>query len=624
MNFIKYCVFIILSIVSLANHANAQPTDTLELSGFIDGIMSSYMADKNIAGGAVAIVKNGNPFFLQGYGFADTEQQVSVDPEKTLFRIGSISKLFTWISVMQLVEKGMLDLDKDINHYLKKVRVPEKFEKPITLRHLMTHTPGFEDRLINLFAKGKEGIIPLADILVNEMPERIWPPGEVTSYSNHGTGLAALVVEEISGQNWIEFFESNIRIPLQLEQLSFDQPLPSPLSKNMSKGYMPGNGELREQPFEFIPLAPVGAASASAETMARFMIACLNYGKIDTVKVLDSLQMARMFQVNHQNAEGFNGAGLGFFEMDDHGQRIVGHGGDTFWFHSLLALYPDHDLGIFISLNSQGGNPSELLKIFNEHYFPYKAVTNRMDLSKEQSMRFQGSYRSVRYPHTRITKISALMSVMNVEVLKDGTLRTTGQKVRYWIPIDSMTFLEKNGTDKIGFKADDEGNITNMYINSLPYFAFEKVPIWATPSLHAMILIFYLVMAGITLIHWPLSYINRKEYIPKNRSVTLLPMRPKLAVWMASSLTIFFFIGIGWVFRNPVEIVYGVPSLLKWILIIPFLIAALVTVGIIYLPHVILGKGYKKTGKVHLLLSIFAQLLFLWQCYYWNMLGFHY
>jgi CubicO group peptidase (beta-lactamase class C family) len=607
---------------SVAGTSYAQPGDTLELAGFFDGMMHSYLSEKNVPGGTVSLVRDGKILFSKGYGFADVNEQTSVDPEKTLFRIGSISKLFTWITVMQLVEKGMLDLDTDINQYLKKVKVPDTFDRPITMRHLMTHTPGFEDRVIHLFVKETGMLRPLTDILSEELPKRIWPPGEVTSYSNHGTGLAALVVEDITGRRWIDYFEENIRKPLQLNHFSFEQPLPLSLQKDMSKGYHASNGEFFEQDFELVPMAPVGAASASAHSMAAFMITCLNYGLLDSTRILDSLSVARMYQVNHQNVAGINGACLGFFEMNDHDQRIIGHGGDTFWFHSVMALYPEHDLGIFISLNSDSGSPDDLLAMFNDHYFPIRehyAKQSVSDLSK-----FEGTYRSVRFPHSTIAKISALMSSYNVEEANDGLLKTSGQKTRYWVPSGPLEFLEKNGTDKMVFKENEEGKIAFMFMNSLPYFAFEKAPFLASPSLHTFILAFYLVMVLLTIIHWPLSYINRKEYIPKNRSLNLLPMRPKLAVWMASFLTMAFFVGLAWVFKNPVEIVYGIPGLLKGILIIPIAVAALLIYVLFYLPGIISGKTYKRSGKIHLLMVTISLMLFIWQCHYWNMLGYHF
>src|SRR5215212_11872848 len=122
------------------------PTDPAELEAFLDEELGREMEKHHIAGAAVSVVKDGELFFAKGYGYADLDNKIPVDPEQTVFRIGSVGKLFTWTAVMQLVEQGKLDLDADINTYLD-LRIPDTYPQPITLKHLMTHTSGFEDRL---------------------------------------------------------------------------------------------------------------------------------------------------------------------------------------------------------------------------------------------------------------------------------------------------------------------------------------------------------------------------------------------------------------------------------------------------------------------------------------------
>src|SRR5512141_299574 len=122
------------------------PTDPAEMEAFIDKLLKHEMDENHIAGAAVAVVKDGKLFFTKGYGYADLENKIPVDPEQTIFRIGSVSKTFTWTAVMQLVEQGKLDLDADVNTYLDG-RIPATYPQPITLKHLLTHTAGFEDQM---------------------------------------------------------------------------------------------------------------------------------------------------------------------------------------------------------------------------------------------------------------------------------------------------------------------------------------------------------------------------------------------------------------------------------------------------------------------------------------------
>ena len=162
-----------------------QPSPAPELTKadfetFLDALIPSQLRNRNIAGAVVSVVKDGQVLFQKGYGYADVEKKKLVLPDQTLFRPGSISKLFTATAVMQLVEQGKLDLDRDINDYLD-FPIPKTYPGPVTLRQLLTHTGGFEETLKNLFVADESDLKPLRTYLVNEMPARIFPPGKIPS-----------------------------------------------------------------------------------------------------------------------------------------------------------------------------------------------------------------------------------------------------------------------------------------------------------------------------------------------------------------------------------------------------------------------------------------------------------
>src|SRR5205085_4197813 len=156
---------------------------------------------------------------------------------KSLFRPGSISKVFTAIAVMQMVEQGKLDLDRDINNYLD-FALPQTYPEPITLRRLLTHTAGFEETLKNLFVPSAREMRPLRDYLIAAMPARIFSPGKVPSYSNYGLTLAGYILERISGEPFDKYIASHILTPLKMDHSTFAQPLPEALEANMSPGYL--------------------------------------------------------------------------------------------------------------------------------------------------------------------------------------------------------------------------------------------------------------------------------------------------------------------------------------------------------------------------------------------------
>ena len=267
----------------------------------MDGLIQTHLRDKHIAGATVSIVQDGKILLARGYGFSDVKKHLPAKADSTLFRIGSISKMFIWISVMQLVSQGKLKLEEDINHYLKDFKIPETYSKPITLKDLMTHTAGFEDRVIGLFGTDSTSLKPLGEILKRELPARVRPPAITASYSNHGAGIAAYIVEQVSGMSFNNYVEKNILQPLRMNVTSFHQPLPKVLRPMMSKGYKFEEGELMEQPFEYVPLYPVGSAASSASDMVKFMLAILNYGRYKQFQLLDSTTLELMESPAHRH-----------------------------------------------------------------------------------------------------------------------------------------------------------------------------------------------------------------------------------------------------------------------------------------------------------------------------------
>ena len=192
--------------------ASPRTLDRPDLEAWLDGMVPYALKAGDIAGAVVVVVKDGSVLLQKGYGYEDVEKQVPVDPARTLFRPGSVSKLFTWTSIMQLVEAGKLDLDADVNKYLKDFQVASTYPQPVTLRNIMTHTSGFEDGGVGyLFAEKAEDLLPLGEWVAKHEPARVRPPttdwadGTHASYSNWATALAGHIVEIISGQSFDDY-----------------------------------------------------------------------------------------------------------------------------------------------------------------------------------------------------------------------------------------------------------------------------------------------------------------------------------------------------------------------------------------------------------------------------------
>src|SRR5262245_52732401 len=207
------------------DRATSEPTapkagnvsDPSDLEAFFDGVVNVQLKSKHIAGAVVAVVVGDKLVFSKGYGYADVEARRKVDPEKTMFRIASISKLFTWTAVMQQVQEGKLDLNADVNSYLKDVQIPKTYEQPITLTHLMTPTPGLEEYRIGQNERAPDQVRPLGEVLKAQMPSGVRPPGVLSTYSNHGTAIAGHAVACVSGQSWQDYVDQRILKPLGME-----------------------------------------------------------------------------------------------------------------------------------------------------------------------------------------------------------------------------------------------------------------------------------------------------------------------------------------------------------------------------------------------------------------------
>jgi CubicO group peptidase (beta-lactamase class C family) len=320
---------------------------------FLDALIPSQLQNRDIAGAVVSAVKDGQLLFAKGYGYADLAGKKPVVADQTLFRPGSISKLFTSTAVMQLVEQGKLDLDHDVNDYLD-FAIPKTYAEPVTLRRLLTHTGGFEETLKNLFAPNEQAIKPLHDYLVTTMPARIFPPGKVVSYSNYGFTLAGYIVERVSGEKFERYIENHIFKPLGMTSSTFDQSLSPEMRARMSQGYLAAAKKPRS--YEFANVAPAGSLTTTATDMSRFMLAFLQDGTVDGVAILKPESVRTMETRQFELHPALAGLGLNFMEYSTD-PRIFGHGGDTIYFHSDMWLCPQMRFGFFISYNSAGSKP---------------------------------------------------------------------------------------------------------------------------------------------------------------------------------------------------------------------------------------------------------------------------
>ncbi len=498
--------------------AGATALTKVDADAWLDGFFPYAIQRGDIAGGVVVIVKDGQVLTQRGYGFSDATARKPVDPDTTMFRPGSVSKLFTWTSVMQLVEQGKLNLDADVNTYLD-FKIPPRDGKPITLRNLMTHTPGFEEAVRGLIASGTTAS-PLDTVLKRWTPKRIFDAGTTPAYSNYATALAGYIVQRVSGMPFDDYVERNIFGRLGMTRSSFRQPLPANLQPLMSKGYQLGSG--KPMPYEVIEAAPAGSLAATAPDLARFMIAHLAKGG-----PLLSPQTAAMMHTTYLDIiPPLNRMALGFYEQNQNGHRVIMHGGDTRLFHSALWLLLDDNVGMFVSLNSTGKDGaagairSALLSQFADRYFPApEPKDGRVDAktAAEHARMMTGNYIVSRRSQTSFLFAGALLGQMTVALNPDGTLliagnRTIGGAPRKWVEIAPFVWREVGGEQRLAANVVD-GKVQRFSFDAgSPISLFERVPWYADKSwLNPLAWISFTILL-ITALSWPAGAIARRVY----------------------------------------------------------------------------------------------------------------
>jgi CubicO group peptidase (beta-lactamase class C family) len=465
--------------------ASANLDDRAALEAFFDGAMHVGMEEHHVTGAAVAIVKDGKVLFAKGYGKSNLSQGTPIDPAKSLFRIGSTTKTFTWTAVMQLVEAGKLDLDTDVNTYLKGVKLPAAFGKPITLRNIMTHTAGFEEGFLGyLISKDPRAQLSIRDAMAQHQPAEVSAPGSMSAYSNYGAALAGLIVEQVSGVPYNDYIETHIFAPLDMHYATMQEPVPERLAPDVTTAYKFENGGEVAQPYEIIGgFRPAGSAAISALDMTHFMLAHLQQGRYGDREILKPATIDLMHATAFQLDPRFPGMALGFYHADVNGRDAIGHGGDTEYCHSDMVLLPKENVGVFLSFFTTDNRVRERIEqAFFDRYFP-RATPQAQRLADAAAVplaaKYVGAYEWTRRNHSHIDKVLNLTSGLSVAALPDGNLVVSGlgQDPLQFEPIGGDLYrevLQKNM--QIAFRVDAGGRATHMFFNMLPFMPTERAP----------------------------------------------------------------------------------------------------------------------------------------------------
>ncbi len=504
-----------------AQTAAVHPLTAQDVSAWLDGFMPYALQRGNIAGAVVVVVKDGQPLVETGYGVADVKTRALVDPQTTLFRPGSVSKLFTWTAVMQLVQAGKINLDQDVNTYLD-FKIPPAFGKPITMRDLMTHSPGFSDVAKDLITSNPKKNRPLSrSLLVSSLPARIFPPGTTPAYSNYGAALAGYIVQRVSGEPFADYIAHHIFTPLGMTHSTFELPLPAGWLVNMSKGYQVASGPAH--PFEYVAASPAGALTATGGDMAKFMIAQLQDGAFAGGRILDASTAELMHSPQFRPIASLPAMDLGFYQEDANGHRVIGHAGDTAWFHSDLHLFLDDHVGLFISMNSLGEQGAAefvraaLLRGFSDRYFPAppQNLPTWKDAARDGKL-LTGDYIFTRRSDSGWLRLLYMLAPDTISsdsagIVTVSTFRGVNGQPKHWREVGPFVWREVGGESTLGAKVKD-GRVIFVASDDLPpVMALAPAPTWEA-GWNRLLFMATVAILALTVILWPTIAIVRWRY----------------------------------------------------------------------------------------------------------------
>lgn len=504
-------LFLLIAFRAVAGEAPPQPPLALtaeNLASVIDPLVAEWLNESKGVGAVVAVATREGLLFAKGYGRADIESGAPFTVDATLVRPGSISKLFTGVAVMQLVEQGKLDLDRDVNDYLDfKIPTPEG-GVPVTLRRLLTHRAGFEEHAKDLFSRNSEPE-PLGRWVARALPPRLFPRGDVPAYSNYGFALAGYIVERVSGEPFAAYVSRHILEPLGMMNSTFQQPLPSALAPMMARGYRTADNPLGF--FETIAAAPAGALSATGADMARFMRALLNGGALDGAQILSKARLDQMTSPQEHTAAGF--MGLAFVGTALRHYDSIGHGGATMTFLSNLTLFPTQGFGVFVSFDgTQAAKATpRIANAIVEKFLPKIIESSSPSEPSLADSEIAGIYHSSRRAESTFVKIGDFLAQLQVSVDKEGhasvssaiwpfgegaAVQRVGRNLYEWPRNQRMAFEDAEGAG-------------GRFVG--PAILFQHVPWYengrfVAPALAASVIILFL-----TLLAWPIAALWRRR-----------------------------------------------------------------------------------------------------------------
>ncbi len=595
------------------------PADDTRLRGYVDGLMTGLIASGEIPGATVLIIQNGKVALKVGYGFADIRSRIPVDPDRTRFRVASISKLFTATAVMQLVEQNKIDLNADVNTYLGGFKIPPTYPEPVTLANILTQTAGFDDRYLGIAAPLSVQPEPLGQYLARSMPPRVLPPGKMFAYSNHAFGLAGHIVESVSGQEFNAYVQANIFDKLGMSQSTFGVPYPVP--QEIAVPYFKGGDEggFTRAELDRVRFGPAGDLITTAGDMAPFMLAHLNHGTLVEQQILQPATVDTMQARHFVEVEGLDGWAYGFMEGHRNGIRWIGHDGAWLGFCSQLVLDPEGKSGFFVAYNvdCHFSASAPIRKGLFDLLWPPKAeaVAEVNPTSELRARSVVGTYMAVRRARSDFTVMGAAASQIKVTAPGEGQLKVMMPSVGHelvFLPRADGTWINPDFQWKAAALVDGRGQATQLVLDANVYDRVVGASEWAIWSVALGVVVGLCVMA---IWGWTNGFLSRQFFGEPQAVIGFLP---RITAFLAAGLTVASLVTMAAMLAesSPLAIIHGPSPMLMVLLSVPVAIAVLAIPMVIW-SMVGFGTGGRaraaQAGYAVLTIAILVFVAFAWQ-----------
>ncbi len=613
-----------------AESENNMIEDPLVLSEFLDNFFSEKMSEYHIPGAAIVIIQDGKPLISRGYGYANIEKKIPVDPKTTVFRVASVSKIFTITGVLQLAEQGRIDVNNDVNQYLNAFQVDNPYQEPLRIKYLLTHTDGFETRDLGTFVQSPDELLPLETVLKNDLDAPVQEPGSMITYGGYGTALAGHLISQVTHAPFEETIHDNIFTPLDMENSTFYQVLPESMQENIAGIYNfdDAAGQFVPTQFLYVSTAPTGALSTTAEDMGKFLIALLNRGQSGGKRILREETVETMLTRQYSPHPSLPGITYGFMEFFRNGQTGLIRDGSGVGIRSQIFLLPEQNLAYFFVQNTRGDEMADAFnEVFLDEFFPAAENLPEQQTTPADLKRFEGIYRPAQTAENTLVKAEALaMGDLKVTAAEDGRLivNVMGESDVYggfpnesaWAETEPLLFRRVDTERYLAFQENESHQITSLTSGSGYHGAFVKIPWFESNRVQLSLLAAYIALFLATVI------VNGVKFIKGERH----PLQ------LSGLVALLFLIGIaGLLYALFLKRVAGFPAFAFGVSpLAKIMLTLLICASVLSVGYLFLLIRYLPISSVRLSDKIFYAVVtiafagtVLW-LNYWNLLGYKY